>query len=411
MLIDAATWPAVIDEYREIIASILRRARTLELPGLVVEFEQLPAMTEYPDWGAEITALLAEALAAAHAEYGLRSALRVTIVDLRDSTRPPRLRSGPAWEAMLESWRRSARQGADILSIESVGGKEVHDQALVYGDLAGIVYALGVLAPRDMEWLWGELVSAATAEGTIAGGDSACGFANTAMQLANQKMLPEVLAAVVRAMTAPRSLVAYECGATGPSKDCAYEGPVLKAIAGCTISMEGKSAACAHLSPIGNIAAMAADLWSNESVQNVKLLAAKAPEVFLEILTYDCRLLNAASQQGKAGWMRDLLVASDEYTSPQALVLGPEATLRIARAILDHSDDDYARTLAAGRTAIALIREAVAGGRLVLPKLEVRWFDRIQRAFDALPESAQALQEEVLPRYAEFVDMSSYANP
>jgi methanol--5-hydroxybenzimidazolylcobamide Co-methyltransferase len=183
-----------------------------------------------------------------------------------------------------------------------------------------------------MEWLWGELVAAAAAEGKIAGGDSACGFANTAMQLAHQKLLPEVLAAVVRAMAAARSLVAYECGATGPSKDCAYEGPVLKAITGCTISMEGKSAACAHLSPVGNIACMAADLWSNESVQNVKLLSAKAPEVFLEILAYDCRLLNAAARQGKAAWMRDLLVESDEYASPQALVLGPEATIRIARA-------------------------------------------------------------------------------
>ena len=408
MSIDAAGWGEVVGHYREIIASIVQRARALELPGLVVEFEQLPAMTEHPEWGVEITALLAEALDGAQAEFGLPSALRVTIVDLRDSTRPPRLRSGPAWEAMLESWRGCARHGADILSIESVGGKEIHDQALVYGDISGMVYALGVLAARDMEWLWGELVAAAAAEGKIAGGDSACGFANTAMQLAHQKLLPEVLAAVVRAMAAARSLVPYECGATGPSKDCAYEGPVLKAITGCTISMEGKSAACAHLSPVGNIACMAADLWSNESVQNVKLLSAKAPEVFLEILAYDCRLLNAAARQGKAAWMRDLLVESDEYASPQALVLGPEATIRIARAILDHSADDYARTLAAGRTAIELIREAVAGGKLALSKMETRWFDRIQRAFDALPETGEELQAEVLPRYEGLVDMASY---
>ena len=33
---------------------------------------------------------------------------------------------------------------------------------------------------------------------TVPGGDTACGFANTAMQLAHQKMLPETLAAVVR---------------------------------------------------------------------------------------------------------------------------------------------------------------------------------------------------------------------
>ena len=62
------------------------------------------------------------------------------------------------------------------------------------------------------------------------------------MQLAGQKMLPEVLAAVVRAMSAARAIAAFEQGAVGPSKDCAYEGPIMKAIAGVPISMEGKSA-------------------------------------------------------------------------------------------------------------------------------------------------------------------------
>jgi Methanol-cobalamin methyltransferase B subunit len=78
------------------------------------------------------------------------------------------------------------------------------------------------------------------------------------MQLASQKMLPETLAAVVRAMSAPRALAPFEQGAVGPSKDCAYEGPIMKAIAGVPISMEGKSAACAHFSPVGNIASACA---------------------------------------------------------------------------------------------------------------------------------------------------------
>ena len=115
------------------------------------------------------------------------------------------------------------------------------------------------------------------------------------MQLAHQKMLPEVLAAVVRAMSAVRSLAAFEQGALGPSKDCAYEGPVMKAITGWPISMEGKSASCAHFSPLGNIAAAMCDLWSNESVQNVRLLSGNAPEAFTELLAYDCRLMNAAA--------------------------------------------------------------------------------------------------------------------
>ena len=199
------------------------------------------------------------------------------------------------------------------------------------------MFALGVLAPRDMSWLWERdrrHLCGASGQ-SIRGGDSACGFANTAMQLAHQKMLPEVLAAVVRAMSAVRSLAAFEQGAVGPSKDCAYEGPVIKAITGCPISMEGKSASCAHFSPLGNIAAAMCDLWSNESVQNVRLLSGNAPEAFTELLAYDCRLMNtAAATKAARSQMRNWMTASDEWLSPQAAVLSPDATIRIAEAIV-----------------------------------------------------------------------------
>lgn len=406
MEVDDATWPEVVAQYRQIAAAVVERARALELPGLVVEFEHLPPMTEAPRRGAEITALLREALDGAHAAFGLRAALRVTITDLRDGTRPPRLRDGPAWESMREAWRCCAEAGADILSIESVGGKEVHDEALVQGDLEGIVFALGVLAARDMEWLWSALVSESGR--AVPGADAACGFANTAMQLAQKGLLPETLAAVVRAMGAARSLIAFECDARGPSKDCAYEGPILKALTGCPIAMEGKTAACAHFSPVGNIAAMAADLWSNESVQNVRLLSGGAPEAFLEILAYDCRLLNVAAEHGQAAFLRDLLVESDEFRSPQALVLGPRATIRIARAILDRADDDYARTRDAGRTAAGLIREAVAEGRLRLPPREARWLDRIEKGLAALPDRVEVLAAAMRERYGSRFDPGAY---
>ena len=230
---------------------------------------------------------------------GLKVRLRVTPTDIRDQGKPPLLRSGPAWEKLRQSFELCRDAGADILSIESVGSKEVHDQALLYGNIRGIVFALGVLAPRDMAWLWQQItaICGQTDRPVIPGGDTACGFANTAMQLAHQKMLPEVLAAVVRAMSAARSLVAFENGAVGPSKDCAYEGPMIKAITGCPIAMEGKSATCAHFSPLGNIASAMCDLWSNESVQNVRLLSGNAPEAYAETLAYDCRLMNVATAQ------------------------------------------------------------------------------------------------------------------
>ena len=97
-----------------------------------------------------------------------------------------------------------------------------------------------------------------------------------------------------------RTLVALEEGAVGPDKDCGYEGPFLKAITGTPISMEGKTSAGAHFSPLGNIAACCADLWSNESVQNIKLLSGMAPIVYLEQLEYDVRLMNQALKAGKS---------------------------------------------------------------------------------------------------------------
>ena len=90
-----------------------------------------------------------------------------------------------------------------------------------------------------------------------------------------------------------------EEGAVGPDKDCGYEGPFLKAITGIPISMEGKTASCAHLSPVGNIASACTDLWSNESVQNIKLLAGMAPTVYMEQLEYDTRLMNQAIKGGR----------------------------------------------------------------------------------------------------------------
>jgi methanol--5-hydroxybenzimidazolylcobamide Co-methyltransferase len=374
--IDNDTWPQVLRQYEDIATAIVRRCVALKVPGAVLEFELLPAMTEHPEWGAEITSLLLKHLEQAHRKYGLKSALRVTPVDVRE-----RLRSD--WERLRRSFALCIEAGAHIVSVESIGGKEANDPGLMYGDITRIVLGLGILAPRDVRWLWENIVS--MCEHTVPGGDTACGFANTAMQLAHQKMLPEVLAAVVRAMSAVRSLAAYEAGARGPSKDCAYEGPVMKAIAGVPISMEGKSATCAHFSPLGNIASAMCDLWSNESVQNVRLLSGNAPEAFTESLIYDCRLMNVALAEGRERTLRDWLTKSDEWLSPQAAVLSPEATIAISRAIVAE-DGDYRRTLAAGRAAISVLRAGLADRRLSLPAREKQWLDRIESDVDGLPE-------------------------
>ena len=409
MSMDDGTWGEVVAHYEQMAEQILRRAACLRTPGIVLEFELLPPMTERPEWGAEITALLKRHLRSYHDKYHLPCALRVTPTDMRDQQKPPQMRTGRGWDCLRRSLELCAEAGADILSVESVGGKEVHDPALMYGDFPAIGLALGVLAPRDMSWLWGEIHDiCARHPGVIPGGDSACGFANTAMQLAHQKMLPEVLAAVVRAMSAVRSLAAFEQGAVGPSKDCAYEGPVIKAITGYPISMEGKSASCAHFSPLGNIAAAMCDLWSNESVQNVRLLSGNAPEVFTELLAYDCRLMNAAAaNEGGALQMRNWMTASDEWLSPQAAVLSPQATMKIATAIVD-ADTPYHRTIAAGRAAADILKDGIAQQKLRLLRREQAWLKRIDDALDSFPEDERTLMQDLELEYGSLYDKASY---
>ena len=284
MDIRQSTLPEVYRHYKQIAKETLERAAELEAPGVVLEFETLPPMTEHPEIGLEIVKILLDGIHSAHDKHGLKAALRATPNDNREFIRPPLMRSGRYWEAMLELFEKSAEAGADMLSIESVGGKELHDDALVNGDLRVVPFPLCTMGVRDMEFLWKHIVEIANRHGVFAAGDTACGFGNTAMVLAERRMIPRVFAAVVRAISAVRSLVAYECGAVGPGKDCGYENPILKAITGYPMSMEGKTAACAHLSPMGNLAAATADLWSNESVQNIKLLGGMAPVCYMEQL-------------------------------------------------------------------------------------------------------------------------------
>jgi methanol---5-hydroxybenzimidazolylcobamide Co-methyltransferase len=386
--INASTMPEVRRNYEQIIEGALCRAAELEVPGVVIEFETLPPMTAHPAWGLDIVKVLLEGMQREKDGSGLKSVLRMTPNDNREFERPPLLRHGYYWDAMLELFESSAAAGAELLSIESVGGKELHDEALVNGDLAASLFSLCILGERDMRFLWTHLRRIADKHGVKCAGDTACGFGNTAMVLAEQKMIPRVFAAVVRAVTAVRSLVAYECGAVGPGKDCGYENPILKAITGYPMAMEGKTSACAHLSPMGNLAAACCDTWSNESVQNIKLLGGMAPTCYMEQLAYDCRLMNTARSHGKesARQLQSWLVESDVATDPQAFIISPESSVELARVIVG-SDSHYHAGAAVARKAVELLRDAHAKGKLRIVPNELVWFDSMQDTLDELPES------------------------
>jgi methanol--5-hydroxybenzimidazolylcobamide Co-methyltransferase len=399
MRIDASTMAEVRRNYEQIIADALRRAAELDAPGVVIEFETLPPMTEYPAWGLDIVKILLEGMKQEADRSGLQSVLRMTPNDNREFERPPLMRRGRYWNAMLELFEGSAAAGAELLSIESVGGKELHDEALLNGDLAGSLFSLCILGERDMRFLWRSLQGIADRHGVKCAGDTACGFGNTAMVLAEQRMIPRVFAAVVRAITAVRSLVAYECGAVGPGKDCGYENPILKAITGFPMAMEGKSSACAHLSPMGNLAAACCDTWSNESVQNIKLLGGMAPTCYMEQLIYDCRLMNIASSHGKesALQLQRWMVESDEMLDPQAFILSPRSCVNLAKVIVS-SDSYYHAGVAVARRAVELLHGAYSQGKLRIEPNEVIWFDNMRDALDELPASEAEFIAQQLAR-------------
>jgi len=208
--------------------------------------------------------------------------------------------------------------------------------------------------------------------------------------------VPRVWAAVIRVMSVPRSLVAFERGAVGPGKDCAYEGVYLKAITGYPMSLEGAEAACAHPSPIGNVARAVADLWSNESVQNVKLLGGMAPTVSLEQLVYATRTMNEATARGPEAvrLLRDLWSDSDRRHDPQAYVLRPDVALDLAGRIVEE-DTPYRRMRRAAREALAALRRGYQEGAFALSAGEVHWLDRLSRQAEALPDDEDAFIDRV----------------
>ncbi|MDR1880938.1 MAG: hypothetical protein LBQ78_08400 [Tannerellaceae bacterium] len=398
MSINNDTLPDVYRHYKEIAEGALQRALELHSKGVVLELETLLEMTKTPSIGIEVVNIMNETCEDYYQKYGLKSEIRLTPNDLREFERPAKQRTSALLEPMFELFEKGALAGGDLLSIESTGGKEVSDGALLMCDIKAITFALAVLGVRDMHFLWKKIKAIADKTGKIAGGDTACGFANTAMVLAEQRMIPRVFAALVRVISVVRSIVAVEEGATGPHKDCGYEGVFIKAIAGIPISMEGKTAACAHLSPVGNIAAAAADLWSNESVQNIKLLAGMAPTVYMEQLEYDVRLMNEALKAGSVPThiLQKLLVDSDIYTDPQAFILAPENVIRISQALV--KGESYVANARNGALeAIDMIEEALQSGKMKLPELETGYLPVLRDELSGIPDSESDFIEMMLP--------------
>jgi len=146
-------------------------------------------MTKTPSIGIDIVKIMNEVCEKYYQNHGLISEIRLTPNDLREFERPALQRTSKLLEPMLELFEQGMIAGGDLLSIESTGGKEVSDEALMMCDIKGMMFSLSVLGVRDMRFLWKQITSLANKHGKIAAGDSACGFSNTAMVLAEKKKI------------------------------------------------------------------------------------------------------------------------------------------------------------------------------------------------------------------------------
>jgi methanol--5-hydroxybenzimidazolylcobamide Co-methyltransferase len=380
-------------EVQNITKDILDRAIELGVSSLQIETELTFMETKHPRFAGEITSIQKSLMEKYADEYSMRLGLRVTVADIRDFKEG--LRSSVNYSLMMETFESVSSNGADVLSIESEGGKDVFNHSIVRQDVKGIVFSAGLLGSLDMELLWRDIVNIAERNGSIPGGDTACATANTAMRLAGgvkSMSLPHTLAAIVRAVSAARSLVAYEQGAKGPGKDCGYENVIIKAITGFPMSMEGKSSACAHSSLIGNIASACCDLWSNEQVENINLFGGTAPQVFLEMLHYDCKLMNKAIAMGKARDLRNMLILSDVFDDPQAFVLSPDVAIEIAGTIVSEHESYYRRAKSACQKTVELI-DASASLRLTPP--ERRFLSSVKKTIRLLPDDEETFRDQM----------------
>ncbi|MCL6447874.1 MAG: methanol--corrinoid methyltransferase [Armatimonadetes bacterium] len=393
---------SLVREYEKMVNDALERCVQIGLPGLQIELEHVYQMTRHPDWGGEIAAATKRIMDDYYQKYGLKSAIRATPADYRKPDEE-NIRDGDALKNILATFEASAAAGADNLSIESMGGKEITDYAIVRQDIRGVLFGIGVLGSRDVEFLWKKIVEIANKYGATPGGETDCAQANVAMFMAGgflDKSVPHTFAAICRAIAAPRTLVAYEQGAKGPTKDCGYEDTIIKAIAGIPISMEGKTCACAHSDLLGNLVAAVCDLWSNEAVEYHDMFGGTTAAVFTEILGYDVALMNTAIKMGKAKDLRDMMINSDKYRDTHGFILSPDNAYEIGKAIVSNAESYYSRARAAAIKAAELMR---GDARLLLSDFEKEVLESTYKTLLSLPDKEDDFIAECIPIYQKHV--------
>lgn len=392
------TLKLLMREYERANGDALERMVVVGHPTIQIENEHVFQMTHNPKWGGEIAAQTARQMDDYLDKYGLKASYRSTTADLRKPDMV-NMREDDYTKEVIESFEECAKY-ADVVSIESMGGKEIFDYSIIRNDIAGILFGIGVLGAIDMEWMWDQIVAICKKYDCIPGGDTNCSEANTAMFMAGgliSKDVPHVFAVLSRAIAASRTLVAYECGATGPTKDCAYEDPIIKAMAGVPISTEGKTSACAHSDLAGNLIMAVCDVWSNEAVEYHDMFGASTTSVFAEILGYDCAMLNTSLELGYQEQMKEILVLSDMYRDSHSLILAPDNAWEIGNAIVSNrSVSNYASARAGAVKAGEIV---LNDSKMRLTNLEKTALESAMKDLEALPDDEGSFIDMCLAKY------------
>jgi len=397
----------LVKEYVDYITTdIMNRAVTLGFPSLQLENEWIHQMGNDPKkYAAPVVAGQKAVMKKFNEEYGVACAIRHTCAD-------PRLAEMGLREGMdkthmypektIESFEVAAENGADVLSVETMGGKEVADYAVVRQDIRGWLFGIGYLGSIDMAWIWPQIVDIAKKNKIVPGGDTNCAGANTSMFMAGgylDKDIPRTFSAVTRMIASARTLVAIEAGATGPDKDCGYEGPVLKCISGRPSAQEGKGAQDAHADLMGNLMAHTCDLWSNESVEYHSEFGGSSVQCWLGVIGYEAALMNAAKQLKQDKVLRDLYVASDRFRCPEGFCICFDNAYQIGQAIVENGKSYYLRSKAAGLKAAELVQASNDKGKLKLSKQEKDTLNKILTDLNSLPDEEGKFVDWALKEY------------
>ncbi len=400
----------ITKEYVDYISKdAITRALTLGFPDLQLETEWVAQMGTVPGMAASVVAGQKAITEKFHKEYGINLAVRHTIPDQREADQG--LRSGMDSkfgypEKFIECCEIACENGADVLSVESVGGKEFADFAVTHGDITACLCGVGYLGSIDMEHIWTDMVSICKKNKTVAGGDTNCSGANVSMFMAGGLLdndVQKTFSAVTRCISAARTMVANECGATGPDKDCGYEGVIVKSITGMPAAQEGKNCQCAHADIQGNLMAQCCDLWSNESVEYHPEFGGSSVQCWLGPLGYEVSLMNTAIAAGQAKVLRDLYMTSDRTRGPEGYVLAYDNAWRVGKAIADNGNNYYLRAKAAGLEGAKILQEGYAKKELILTKKQLDVLNKIQKELEALPDDEDKFYDYCSKKYKDDV--------